>query len=185
MSEREERPVLTGLVALVAVATVVGLLLGLAALAGSRVLGVDGDQSAAGDSTRGESLYLPDPRPTSSGTGPLITLAPGEPTPSGDTEAGEEATKKQKREISLSAAQTQVSSFEQVDLTGSYPMGEGAILQVQRRESGTWQDFPVTMTVDGTTFSTYVQTSRPGVNQFRVVDTDTGTRSNSVKVRVG
>jgi hypothetical protein len=30
-----------------------------------------------------------------------------------------------------------------------------------------------------------VQTSQPGINKFRVVDTDTGTTSNVVRVRIG
>jgi len=184
--EKEEKPILTGLVALVAVAAVVGLLLGLASLIGARVLGLSGDDSASGDSTRGETLYLPKPQPTESETGPLVTLAPGDPTPTDlDTGPTDPATHKPKREISLSAGQTSVSSFEQIDLTGVYPLGEGAILQVQRLEDGHWSDFPVTMSVGDGTFSTYVQTSRPGVNEFRVIDTDTGTKSNSVKVRVG
>lgn len=184
--DKEERPVLTGLVALVAVAAVVGLLLGLAALAGTRVLGLGGSNAGSGNATGGDSLYLPQPQPTQSGTGPLITLAPGDPTPT-ETAGGPttEVTKKPRPEISLAAAQTSVSSFQRIDLTGVYPLGEGAILQVQRHENGTWNDFPVTMSVSNGTFSTYVQTSRPGINEFRVIDTDTGTKSNSVKVRVG
>lgn len=168
-----------------AVAAVVGLLLGLAALFGTRILGVGGDQSATGSSSGGDSLYLPTPSPTTRGTGPLITLGPGEPTPTDATAATAEPTKKPKPRITLVAGKTSVSSFERIDLTGSYLQGEGAILQVQRREGGSWQDFPVTMTVGGGTFSTYVQTSRPGINEFRVIDTDTGTKSRSVKVRVG
>jgi hypothetical protein len=34
------------------------------------------------------------------------------------------------------------------------------------------------------TFSTYVQTSQPGVNRFRVVDTDSHLTSNEVRVTV-
>jgi len=84
----------------------------------------------------------------------------------------------------LSASQTEVSKFEQIDLTGVYVGGEGAILQVQRLEDGNWEDFPVTVSVSNSTFSTYVQTSRPGVNEFRVIDLDTQRHSNSVRVRI-
>ena len=66
--------------------------------------------------------------------------------------------------------------MQQIDLTGTYQAGEGAILQVQRMENGAWSDFPVTMSVSGGTFATYVQTSRTGPNEFRVVDTDSGRR---------
>ena len=75
--------------------------------------------------------------------------------------------------------------MQQIDLTGSYPSGEGAILQMQRLENGDWTDFPVTMSVSGGTFATYVLTSRPGENKFRVIDTDTQKTSNEVVVTVG
>ncbi len=85
----------------------------------------------------------------------------------------------------MSAGQTSVASFQRIDLTGAYPLGEGAILQVQRLEGGKWTDFPVTISVGGGTFSSYVQTSHTGINEFRVMDTDTETTSNTVKVEVG
>jgi hypothetical protein len=75
--------------------------------------------------------------------------------------------------------------MQQIDLTGVYPGGEGAILQVQKFSGGGWQDFPVTAVVSNETFATYVQTSFQGVNRFRVLDGDTGEASNEVKVTVG
>ena len=75
--------------------------------------------------------------------------------------------------------------MEQIDLTGVYPGGEGAILQVQRFTNGKWQDFPVTVSVSDETFTTYVQTSQAGENKFRVVDSDTDLISNEVRVTVG
>ena len=35
------------------------------------------------------------------------------------------------------------------------------------------------------TFSTYIQTGTPGVNRFRVVDSDTKLASNEVRVTIG
>jgi hypothetical protein len=183
----EDHPVLSGLVALVAVGLVVGLIIGLAALVGTRMLGLD-DEEASAQSTSGKSMYLPKPSKTQAADDPLITLAPepsesggGKPKPS-DKETSE---KPQDKQISLSASQTQVAPMEQIDLTGVYPGGEGAILQVQRFTSGSWQDFPVTVSVSDETFSTYVQTSQGGVNRFRVVDTDTELESNEVRVTIG
>ena len=75
--------------------------------------------------------------------------------------------------------------MQQIDLTGSYPGGDGAIVQVQRRQGGTWVDFPVTASVSGGTFATYVQTGQTGVNRFRVIDSDSREVSNEVTVRVG
>jgi len=181
----EEQPILTGLVALVSVALAVGLIVGISALVGTRMFGLGGDSDVASDSAAGATLYLPTPRETQSASGPLITLAPGEPTPTDTfTEEPTESPSSLEPEISLSAAATEVSPFEQIDLTGVYIGGEGAILQVQRLEGGTWKPFPVTMSVSDATFSTYVQTSRPGINEFRVIDLDTQLTSNSVRVKI-
>lgn len=185
---REGHPVLAGLTALIGVALAVGVIIGLAALAGTRMLGLSDDPGSA-QTTSGASMYLPKPQKTQAASGPLITLVPelevDEETESAEP-AEEETTKKAAtKQISLSASQTAVSPMEQIDLTGVYPGGEGAILQVQRFTSGSWRDFPVTVSVSDETFSTYVQTSQPGVNRFRVVDTDSGRKSNEVRVRIG
>ena len=182
MSQSEDRPVLTGLVALVAVALVVGLLFGLAALLGTKVLGLDGggvDASAEATAGSETTMYLPEPEPTET-TAPTTTDPDAQPS-----EAPSSTETKPAREISLSAGQLSVSPMQQIDLTGTYAQGEGAILQVQRLEGGSWSDFPVTVSVGNQTFSTYVQTSQAGVNKFRVIDTDSGMTSNVVEVTVG
>jgi hypothetical protein len=183
--DHEEHPVVAGLVALVGVGLAVGLIAGLAALVGVRVLGV-GDADTTAESTSNQSLYLPKPERTKAASGPLITLAP-EPSSEGGSkpEKQQKPSKKPEKEISLSASQTSVAPMQQIDLTGIYPGGEGAILQVERFTGGRWTDFPVTVSVSDETFSTYVQTSQPGPNRFRVVDTDTDLISNEVKVIVG
>ena len=192
---RGEHPVATGLVALVAVAVVVGLIAGLGALAGARVAGLDGSGPTTSAQGEGASLFLPRPKPTQRESGPLITLAPGQQAEQQEQRQGQKQKQKQKRQkssrpkpgkaISLQVTQTAVSPMDNIDLTGVYPGGEGAILQVQRFEGGSWQDFPVTVSVSNETFTTYVQTGQSGVNRFRVVDTDTGKASNEVKVTIG
>ena len=183
--ESEGHPVVAGLLALVGVGLAVGLIVGLAAFIGTRLLGF-GDETASAETTNSQSMYLPMPEKTQDTSGPLITLAP-EPSSAGDRSPKPSETKstKKEKEISLSASQTEVSSMEQIDLTGVYPGGEGAILQVQRFTDGSWSDFPVTVSVSDETFATYVQTSQPGVNRFRVVDTDTDLMSNEVRVQIG
>lgn len=186
MLDDEEQPIRTGLIALVGVGVAVGIIVGITVLIGTKMLGIGGD-AVASDSGAGQTLYLPRPQRTTAASGPLITLAPGEPTPTfsfTDEPTSSTTTAPPKSGISLSASQVEVNSFEQIDLTGVYVGGEGAILQVQRLEGGTWEDFPVTVSVSDETFSTYVQTSRPGVNEFRVIDLDTHRKSNSVRVRV-
>ena len=177
-----------GLLALVGVAVVVGLIAGLTALAGARVAGLDDSapSSEAGDDG-GASLFLPKPKPTDGEDGPLITLAPGDETTGAqrpEPQQPQPSKDKNAKPISLQVAQSTVSPMDNIDLTGVYPGGEGAILRVQRFENGSWQDFPVTVSVADQTFTTYVQTGQVGPNRFRVVDTDTGKVSNEVKVTI-
>jgi hypothetical protein len=180
---RGEHPVITGLLALVGVAVVVGLILGGGALAATKVLNIGEGDSASDDATTGDSLYLPRPEKTDPPSGPLVTLAsPDESVETEETDPTDSATPD--TGISLSASQTAVTPMEQIDLTGVYPGGEGAILQVQRLEGGKWQDFPVTVPVSNETFATYIQTSQTGVNRFRVIDTDSGATSNEVRVTI-
>ena len=187
LPDSEKHPVAAGLLALLGVGLVVGLIVGLAALAGTRMLGLGGDNASA-QSTSQESLYLPKPEKTTGPSGPLLTLGPGETqSPAAEPSEGQSSkpAKPAKKEISLSASQTSVEPMEQIDLTGVYPGGEGAILQVERFTSGSWQAFPVTVSVSDETFATYVQTSQGGLNRFRVSDTDSGLTSNEVKVDIG
>ncbi|WP_416954623.1 hypothetical protein ACNKF0_20430 [Nocardioides sp. T5] len=175
--DTENRPVLTGLVALVGVAVVIGLLGGLAVLVGVKATGIGESTGASADPSASATFRLPKPSETSTETTPEETTEPS---------AGAEPTSEAPATgISLSASQQSVSPMQQIDLTGTYQAGEGAILQVQRMENGAWSDFPVTMSVSGGTFATYVQTSRTGPNEFRVVDTDSDVVSNEVTVTVG
>ena len=176
--DTENRPVLTGLIALVGVAVAIGLLGGLAVLVGVKATGIGDTSSAGGDSGTPATFNLP--LPSDTGTSQPAPEDTGEPSPGAETSSEAPAAG-----ISLSATQQSVSPMQQIDLTGTYPGGEGAILQVQRFESGEWSDFPVTMSVSGGTFATYVQTSRVGPNRFRVVDTDSDVTSNEVTVTVG
>ena len=167
---REEHPVAFGLVALVGVAVVVGLVLGLVVLAGTQVLGLGGGSDSAA-------------------SGPEITLAP-EPGSSGKKDGPKSSGKPSKSEsprkqISLSASTTSAAPMEQFNLTGVYPGGEGVILTVQRFQDGSWQAFPATGSVSAETFQIPVQTSQPGANRFRVVDSDSGLESNEIRVTIG
>lgn len=181
MADGEGRPVLTGLVALVAVAVVVGLVLGGGALVATQVLGL-GDDEATSTSTAADSMYLPKPSETSESTDPAYTFAPGEESSAASESPSESESADEG--ITLSAAQAEVGPMERIDLTGTYPGGEGAILQVERFVDGAWGEFEVTVPVRGEEFSTYVQTGQPGVNKFRLRDSDKDLVSNVVSVTV-
>jgi hypothetical protein len=177
----EEHPIIAGLVALVGVGLVVGLVIGLVVLAGTKVLGIGGDDDGSSADEQA-SIYLPTPSKTSEATDPESSSpAPGDESPS----EPESESESPEREITLSASTTEVGPMEQFQLTGVYPMGEGAILTVQRMQDGSWVDFPATGSVSGEAFQIAVQTSKSGVNRFRVVDTDSGLESGEVRVTVG
>jgi len=177
VASEEKHPITAGFVALVAVGLGVGLLLGIFTLVVTRVAGLgadDGSHASGG----GPSLYLPTPAPSSSSgsaAGPATApAAPASSTPP-PTPKG----------ITLQAGESSVAAMQRIDLSGVYPGGEGAVLQVQRMGPDRhWEDFPVTAAVSGETFSTYVQTGRSGVQRFRVRDSDTGRVSNVVPVTV-
>ena len=186
----EKHPIAAGLVALIAVTVTVGLVLGVVTLLATHVLGIGG--SGDDGSSAAQSLYLPTPTPTPTPSGPLVTLAPARDSDSAlspdDTTPTEQATQSSApaKQITLSAGETSVAPMEQIDLTGVYPGGEGAILQVQRKLDGQWQDFlSVDAAVSGGQFSTYVQTGQLGVQKFRMRDTTSGLVSNVVSVTVG
>ncbi len=180
MTEDEGHPIVSGLVALVGVGVVVGLLVSGGALAASSMLGL-GDGDEEGTASSQQSMYLPRPSTTASASGPQITLQPGEETPA----SGETSVAAPEFAISLSSSVTEVGPMEEIYLTGVYPGGEGAVVQVQRLENEKWEDFAtVDAVVSGETFSTYVQTAQSGVNKFRVRDTDGPEVSNEVRVKV-
>ena len=180
MADTENRPVLTGLIALVGVALVIGALGGLGDPRGGQ-----GDRHrrelahASSESTTSATFRLPQESTDTGQRHPEHRRRPRTPAraiPQSETPADA---------IALSAGQLTVSPMQQIDLTGTYATGEGAVLQVQRFEDGAWQDFPVTAPVTDSTFSTYVETSRVGPNKFRVIDSDTEKISNEVTVTVG
>lgn len=180
----ENRPVLTGLLALVGVAVAVGLVTALAVLAGAHVFGLGGGHavSVAGDG--GASMIVPKPEKTRPASGPSITLG-SEPTSSTTSKKPNLTIHQPKKRISLQTGQSTVSPMGRIDLTGTYPGGEGAVLNVQKFSNGSWQDFySISATVTNGTFSTYIQTGTPGVNRFRVIDSDTQKASNEVKVTI-
>jgi hypothetical protein len=182
VSADEERPVISGILALVGVALAVGMVTGLAVLAGAHVLGLGGGHAAvAGDA--GATMYLPKPEKTKPSDGPSITLG-SEPT-SGSTRTSSPTIHKPRKRISLQAGETTVSPMGRIDLTGTYPGGEGAVLNVQKFSNGSWQDFySISASVTNGSFSTYIQTGTPGPNRFRMIDSDTKLTSNPVKVTI-
>jgi hypothetical protein len=184
MSVDEQRPVLAGLLALVGVAVAIGLVAAVAVVGGAHLLGLGGGRADGGAAGAGASMYLPKPSKTPPASGPSITLGTSSTQPT-DTNTPSPTLKKPRKRISLQAGEQSVAPMARIDLSGTYPGGEGAVLNVQKFSNGSWQDFySVSATVTNGTFSTYIQTGIPGVNRFRVIDSDTKVSSNEVRVTI-
>lgn len=202
MAENDDSPwyrsLLAGLGAIVGVAVLVGGVISLVALGAVSITGL-GDTSSTPRAD--SSLYIPkqtgapdrsdDPgltladlnggkNPQASGT----ASANGQESPSAKADQKRTPKPKPKSVVSLSASPTSVAAMQQIYLSGTYPGGEGATLQVQRLEGGSWNNFPTSASVSGGSFSTYVMTGQKGPNKFRVVDVDKGKKSNVVTVTV-
>jgi hypothetical protein len=178
--------VLVGLAALVVISLLVGGVVSVIALGAAKMSGID--SSAAGDPTVAPSLYMPTGIPT---TRPDSYVDPGDfpqpsetPSESESAPSEEPSPSERSRAITLQAFPSQVSPGERINLTGVYPAGEGAVLQVQRFENG-WSDFPVNANVSGGIYNTFILTSRTGKARFRVIDHALNRASNPVTVTVG
>ena len=188
MGDTRDRPVITGLVALVGVAVVVGLLAGLAAIVGTRIIGLGGDSdSSAGEPRDQQSLYLPDPVRTEEEGGPLVTLA-GTPTQQAEERSPPTSPpwRSRRRRSTSRPARPRSSGEEQLYLSGTYPGGEGSILDIEYKiNDQPWREFNLDVNVSGQSFATYVYTSNVGTIKWRMWDKSRNKRSNEVTVKHG
>jgi hypothetical protein len=182
-----QRQVLVGLIVLVTVGAVVGGIFALITIKAADIAGID-DTTADTGSPRHDGSG---PGPTESPTSPSST-SPSSPTDSttpssgGPSSGGSSTTTGHPPHtgIELAATPATVSTYQRINLTGTYPAPSGTVLQVQRKEGGQWVDFPTVAKVDGGKFSTYIETGHTGVNLLRVVDIGGGAASNTVRVQV-
>jgi hypothetical protein len=178
------RQLLIGLGALAVISLLVGGVVAVVALGAAKFSGLDGS-SADGPVAR-PSLYMPTGEPT---TTPQSYPDPSGYKPPSPSESaspeGEPSKTPKSRAITLQAFPNEVSPGERINLTGVYQRGEGATLQVQRMENGSWSDFPVTVSVSGGVFNTYIITSRTGDTRLRVYDKALQKGSNAVRVTIG
>lgn len=178
-----QRALLTALLAMAGVALLVGLALAGAAMTVFNVFGVGETGASAAGGGGDATLYLPRYHPTKSVASDL-----GLPTPVESETPSDEPTDEASRQVDqimLTVAPRSVGPGERINFTGSYVNGEGVALQIQRKEGRTWTDFPVTATVRGGVFSTWIQTTRTGDSPFRMYDEQADRASNVLVVSVG
>jgi hypothetical protein len=184
--ESPGRALLVALGAMLGVALLVGLAVGAVVLTLTGLgSGDDGASGPRGGSSE-ESLFMPDYTPTESAGEEWQLPRVREPqTPDVELPEGEPSTPEGAGTITLFVAPQSVPAGGRINFNGVYDGAEGATLQVQRRENGAWTDFPVTATVRGGSFETWIQTSRTGRTEFRVYDAAADEGSNPVAVEIG
>lgn len=181
--QRWPRQLAVGLGAILVVGLLLGGVMSMFALGATEVAGI-GDETTSAPVE--PSLYFPTGEPSTGEqptAGPNVT-PPAQPSPS-PSPTPRRKPRKPKPRLSLQAFPASVSPGQRINLTGVYAGAEGRVLQVQRRESGAWTDFPVDARVVGGSFQTWIATSRSGLQQFRMLDTASGTHSNVVRVTIG
>lgn len=187
MNEENENPVTNGLVALVAVALVVGLLGGILALIGTRLVGLSAGGGGGGDGVAvGDTLYMPDPVKTELDSRLQFTLQPTATETSQATETEEPTQTRTNSEarLTLSVATYEIGVGENLAMSGIYSNGEGSILEVWYNVEGEgWKKFPATTNVTSSLFTVDVVTYKSGDIQWRVQDPDNGMKSNEVTVK--
>lgn len=116
--------------------------------------------TAGEPSSEAEPSRIPGLAPTSAAD---ATVAPG---PAGD------AT------IQLTDPVDSAKPFQTVLIQGRYRGGAETFLRVQRWEKGSWLAFPIPTKTDRSgQFTAYVELGRPGRYRLRVLDPDSGTKS--------
>lgn len=176
------RALLVALSAMVGVALLVGLVVGGVMLGAARVAGL-GDSGAQAEEAP-DSLYMPRYKPTET-----VDPDSGQPGESQGPAKVQRTREPREDRITLFVAPQAASPGERINFNGVYVDGEGVALKVQRKDGSTWIDFgapdTVTATVRGGAFDTWIQTTRTGVQTFRVLDQTANRASNVVKVTIG
>src|SRR3546814_10183924 len=90
---------------------------------------------------------MPEPVATTSNGGPLVTLlspSPSKKSSKSSKKPSPSASESEKPAITLSQGAFEVDAGAQLYLSGVYPTGEGAVLDIaQRVGTGAWEEFPV------------------------------------------
>jgi hypothetical protein len=187
MPPPEESPTRTlqaALSAMALVALTLGLVVGGIVLGISKFAGVNQVAEARGDQAPA-TMSVPPYRPTPRGNDePRVKTYAPPPSPTVKLPTGSRSATEPTTGITLVVSPQRVAPGQRIDFSGSYNR-EGATLQIQRQVGGSWTDFPVSATVSGGSFQTWITTSQTGPAPFRVIDSATGALSNTVTVTIG
>lgn len=187
-SGARNRTVIKAVVGLVAAGAVLGLLTGVLGASAMRAIGFNSSEPPHDPGMAPQSSSSPSSSPTTEQHETASSSTDQE------TDAKKDHTKKEKKrrkpepgKPKLQASPSRVDPGERISLTGTFPkLDDGAVLQVQRRDGGSWEDFPVEARTDGDgTFETWVVTSRTGKMKFRLQAEDGGAKTPPATVHIG
>lgn len=121
------------------------------------------------------------PAPTVTTT--TVTETTSAPTTSSSTTRSEPSTPTDTDGgFTMSASRSSAGSYQRVQLTGRFT-GSGSLTLQRRVDGGAWEDFPAEVARSGPRFTTYIESGRSGLNEFRVV-ARAGLASPVVSVRI-
>jgi hypothetical protein len=177
------RQLLIGIVLLLVVGAMIGGIVAFAGIKVADLAGINDDKTPARSTHRlvvPRNAHTPDSGPS--------TTAPSTTGPSTTGQSSTSPTTKppphRRGGLTLTITPRTAASYAEISLSGTYKGHDGATLQVQRKEGGSWADFPTTMTVTGGQFSVHIETGHFGLNHFRVTDTARGVSSNTALVTI-
>jgi hypothetical protein len=172
-----QRQLLIGLSVLLVIGLLIGGIFAVIAVKAVDYVGLGGD---SGNPTSSPNPLLP------STASAAHTAPPTKPTNSPPASTRSPHRRPPQHAITLQASPKAVPSSGRINLSGTYAGHDGATLQVQRAlGTGAWSDFPISTSVSGGAFGTYIETTLTGINHIRMLDKATGQMSNVVTVRVG
>ena len=106
-------------------------------------------------------------------------------SPDDEKDGNSKKTASKRPKAKLQATPNPAAGGTEITLTGSFRGLHGGVAQVQRREDGTWTDFPVDAALDSDgTFSTYIITNRTGTAPFRMLHEDSGRTTPVVRIPI-
>jgi hypothetical protein len=119
---------------------------------------------------------IPGLPPTKAGSSPSMNAGPPTSTAGSGNETGSGSP--EEAGIRVVNSVDSAKPFQTVRIDGTYPGRAGTFLRVERWEEGRWVDFPVPTTTDRAgKFTAYVEFGQPGRYRLRVLEPDSGVKS--------
>jgi hypothetical protein len=127
------------------------------------------------------STQSPNPSGLSSSASPSpVSSASRPPAATTTPDTGDNGTSSARKIIQLEEPVDSAKPFQTIQIRGTYRGGPDTFVQVQRREGSEWQPYPLRWRTDRSgQFTAYVEPGPPGRYTLRVIDPESGVKSNT------